>query len=49
MMPLVRAVVIAALIAAAVPWLAAGARRALNPTLVEQYQQYTTWVANITH
>jgi hypothetical protein len=48
MMPLVRAVVIAALIAAAVPWLAAGARKVLNPTFVERYVQYSAWVSTVT-
>jgi hypothetical protein len=48
MMPLIRAVILAALIAASVPWLAAGARKVLNPTFVAQYVEYTAWVSTVT-
>jgi hypothetical protein len=48
MMPLVRALVIAALIALAVPWVAVGCKRLLNPSFVQQYVTYTGWVSTIT-
>ena len=48
MMPLLRAIVIAALIAAAVPWVGAACKRVLNPAFVQQYVTYTVWVSTVT-
>jgi hypothetical protein len=47
MMPLIRALVLAALVALAVPWLAAGCRKILNPAFVQQYVAYTVWVSTV--
>jgi hypothetical protein len=48
MAPLVRALVVAALVALAVPWVAAGCKRVLNPVFVQQYLTYATWVSTVT-
>ena len=48
MAPLIRALVIAALVALAVPWLAAGCKRVLNPVFVTQYVEYSAWVSTVT-